>query len=134
MVKQEATAAPTPALASVELVTRQRILGDHKTRQRFRERITYAQRHMKEIQKREGIKRASKATSSAIYNEAVVPTSSDLLWTTIKLVQRSGKSTVKAWHLQNVREWQQGVAPLDPELSGLVKIPPKWEKDYLAAH
>ena len=48
-----------------------------------------------DLQKQAGIKRTSKATSAAIYYEAVVPPACDLLWKTLSLVQRSGKSIVK---------------------------------------
>ena len=135
----EPTAAPVApgpgrAIAKVKSITKKDILGKHKNRKLFREKMTYAFRHMKEIQKREGIVRASKATSPAIYYESVVPASCDLVWLTTRLVQRSGKSIVKAWHLENVRKWQQGLAPLDPELAKLPKIPRKWLKAYEAAH
>lgn len=133
------SASPAPlgpgrAIAKVKHVTQKDILGQHKNRKQFREKMTYAFRHMKEIQKREGIVRASKPTSPAIYYESIVPTSCDLVWLTTCLVQRSGKSIVKAWHLENVRKWQQGLAPLDPELAKLPKIPRKWLKQYEATH
>lgn len=118
------------AIAKVKYVKRNDILGKHANRQKFREKMPYAYRHMKDIQKREGIVRASKPTSPAIYFESVVGPSCELVWLTTRLVQRSGKSIVKAWHLQNVREWQQGLAPLDPELATLPKIPRKWRKQY----
>lgn len=139
MVKQqphteEVPVQPGRAIAKVKLVECRDILGKHTNRQKFRERVTYAQRHMKTLQKKAGIKRASKATSAAIYQEAVVAPTSDLMWTALRLVQRSGKSIVKAWHLQNVREWKQGLAPLDPELTAIAKIPRKWQQEYEARH
>ena len=126
--------APGRGIAKVKPTKMKDILGKHANRLKFRERMTYAQRHMKSLQKQAGIKRASKATSGAIYYEAVVPPACDLIWTTIGLVQRSGKSIVKDWHLQNVREWLQGTAPLDPELAAPAKVPRKYALEYEATH
>lgn len=137
MVKQSTTDAvaseplgPGRALAQVNRTKCGDILGVHKNRKRFRERTPYAHRHTKELLKREGIVRASKPTGPAIYYESVVAPVSDLVWLTTSLVQRSGKSIVKAWHLENVNAWVQGTAALDPELASLPKIPRKWRKQY----
>ena len=119
---------PGRARAIVNRVKCSDILGVHKNRKRFRERTPYAHRHTKELLKREGIVRASKPTGPAIYYESVVAPSCDLIWLTTSLVQRSGKSIVKAWHLENVNAWIQGTAALDPELAALPKIPRKWRK------
>lgn len=126
--------APGRQTAKVQLIKLKDILGKHAIRKRFRNKMTYAQRHMKELQKREGIKRASKASSNAIYFESVVAPACNLFFTAIKLVQRSGKSIVKDWHLQNISDWQKGIAPLDPELLAPPKIPRKWRQEYEATH
>ena len=126
------TTPPGEGIAKIKLLTHRDILSKHANRELFRNNMTYAQSHMKEIMKREGIKRASKGTGGAIYYESVVAPSSDLVWQTARLVQRSGKTIIKAWHLQNVKEWMQGTAKLDPELRCGPKVPAKWRKNYLA--